>query len=164
MKDSKRNKSNKGSSHKIIVWTLLIVIVLAGGCIVYKGFFVNKIGNADVLNVEAEKNKEKRYLTIINETNQIINEVYVYYGDGEEAETMQVHEPERDSFSIEIPEELVEYDKFTVTMIDRYGYKYEKTVRDVGSKGRTNVKISEENKVKQKGDFFRGIEQFFNND
>ena len=65
MKDSKRNKSNKGSSHKIIVWTLLIVIVLAGGCIVYKGFFVNKIGDADVLNVEAEKNKEKRYLTII---------------------------------------------------------------------------------------------------
>ena len=164
MKDSKRNKSNKGSSHKIIVWTLLIVIVLAGGCIVYKGFFVNKIGDADVLNVEAEKNKEKRYLTIINETNQVINEVYVYYGDGEEAETMHVHEPERDSFSIEIPEELVEYDKFTVTMIDRYGYKYEKTVRDVGSKGRTNVKISEENKVKQKGDFFRGIEQFFNND
>ena len=71
---------------------------------------------------------------------------------------------EQESFSIQIPEELLNYDEFKVTLIDRYGYKYEKIIDNVSETGRTNVKISEKNKVKQKGDFFRKIEQFFNND
>lgn len=162
MKNPKRNKS--GSSGITMVVIILVIVVLVGGFITYNMFISNKIGDSSVLNVEAEKNKDKRYLTIINETEQIINEVYVYYGDGEEAETMRVHEPDNNSFSIQIPEELSKYDKFKITLIDRYGYKYDKTVEEVSGKGRTNVKITEENKIKQKGDFFRDIEQFFNND
>lgn len=162
MKNPKRNKS--GSSGITMVVMILVFVVLVGGFITYKMLISNKTGDNSVLNTEAEKNKDKRYLTIINETEQIINEVYVYYGDGEEAETMRVHEPDNNSFSIQIPEELSKYDKFKITLIDRYGYKYDKTVEKVSGNGRTNVKISEENKLKQKGDFFRDIEQFFNND
>lgn len=162
MKKSRRSKSSSSSSSALVI--VLIIAVIIGGFFAYKKWISNDLGNAAVSNVEAEKHKDKRYLTIINETEQIINEVYVYYGDGEEAETMREDEPDNNSFSIPIPEELSDYDEFKVTLIDRYGFKYEKTVKNVDSKGRTNVKISEKNKVQQKGDFFRSIEQFFNND
>lgn len=143
---------------------VLIVAVLIGGFFGYKKIFLDKEKNEVISNVEAEKHKDKRYLTIINETEQIINEVHVYFGDGEEADTMKREKLEQESFSIQIPEELLNYDEFKVTLIDRYGYKYEKIIDNVSETGRTNVKISEKNKVKQKGDFFRKIEQFFNND
>jgi flagellar basal body-associated protein FliL len=162
MKKSKNSESK--SSISIILVIALIFAVVVGGFFTYKNFFSNRLGNEFISNVEAEKQKDKRYLTIINETEQIINEVHVYFGDGEEADTMKREEPEQKSFSIQIPEELSNYDEFKVTLIDRYGYKYEKSIDDVSETGRTNVKISEKNKVKQKGDFFRKIEQFFNND
>lgn len=162
MKKSKNSESK--SSVSIILMIVLIVAVLIGGFFGYKKIFLDKEKNEVISNVEAEKHKDKRYLTIINETEQIINEVHVYFGDGEEADTMKREKLEQESFSIQIPEELLNYDEFKVTLIDRYGYKYEKIIDNVSETGRTNVKISEKNKVKQKGDFFRKIEQFFNND
>lgn len=99
---------------------VLIVAVLIGGFFGYKKIFLDKEKNEVISNVEAEKHKDKRYLTIINETEQIINEVHVYFGDGEEADTMKREKLEQESFSIQIPEELLNYDEFKVTLIDRY--------------------------------------------
>lgn len=55
---------------------------------------------------------------------------------------------------------LAEY----ATLKDRYGFLYEKEISDVKEKGRTEVKLTEKDKVKQKGDWKRKIDQIFNGD
>lgn len=42
--------------------------------------------------------------------------------------------------------------------------KYEKSVSDVKKAGRTEIKITEDDSVKQKGDWKRKIDKFFNGD
>ena len=77
---------------------------------------------------------------------------------------MKQSNPDERSFSIKIPEEYSEYNTFMVTLIDRYNMKYEKEVKEVKEKGRTEVIINKDNYVKEKGDFFKKINKFFNGD
>lgn len=109
-----------------------------------------------------EKNENKRSLTIINELDEVINEVRVIVGEGTEIERMRKQNPETESFSIKIPKTYEKYDTFTVVVLDRYGIMYKKTVSDVALKGRTEVKITKEDYVEQKGDLWRKLEDLFN--
>ena len=130
-----------------LVTTMIILSMFFTGC-------SDKNDDAEKIN--------KRALTIINETEQIINEIHVTVGEGTEIENMQRKNPDAESLSIKIPKEYNEYTTFTVTLVDRYGLNYQKTVDNVAPKGRTEVKITEDDYVKEKGDLKDKIDKFFN--
>lgn len=121
-------------------------------------------GNTRVDNDKAEGDRWGRYLTIINETDQIINEVHVTVGDGSEIEHAYQENPDEESFSIKIPREYKKETTFTVTLIDRYGLQYQKVVENVEKRGRTEVKFTEDDYVEQDGDFAKKITQRMNGD
>lgn len=145
---------------KILIAVFLIIVIGSG--LAY--FILNDNGDTRVTNDKAEKDTEGRYLTLINNTNQVVNEVYVAVGNGTEIEHGYQNNPDENSFSIEIPKDYSEYDTFIVTFIDRYELKYEKEVTGVKEKGRTEVVVTEKDYVKQKGDLKRKIDKFFNGD
>lgn len=115
-------------------------------------------------NDDAQKDKNSRYLTIINETGQIINEVHVTVGEGTEIEAMGLKNPDTMSFSLKVPKEYEEYTTFVVTLVDRYDLKYQTKISGVPQKGRTEVVITEEDYVKEKGDLWNKLDQWFNGD
>lgn len=143
----------------IIAGSILSVVIIVGVII-----SVNANKDTKTLNDYAEKDEKGRYLTIVNETDQIINEVHVTVGDGSEIEKMKQTNPDESSFSIEIPKQYSEYDTFTVTLIDRHDLKYIKEITNVAGKGRTEVVISEDDYVKEKGDFWDKVNKWFNGD
>lgn len=147
---------------KIIAFMLLIIFAVAGLGIY--NHITNKDGQSRVSNDIAENDTKGRYLTIINETGQIINEVHIFVGEGTEINQCYQHNPDEKSFSIEIPKAYDKYDKFKVTIIDRYDLKYEKQITDVNKHGRIEVKITEANYIKQSGDWKKKIDKMFNND
>ena len=143
----------------IIAGSIHSVVIIVGVII-----SVNANKDTRTLNDYAEKDEKGRYLTIVNETDQIINEVHVTMGDGSEIEKMKQTNPDESSFSIEIPKQYSEYDTFTVTLIDRHDLKYIKEITNVADKGRTEVVISEDDYVKEKGDFWDKVNKWFNGD
>lgn len=120
--------------------------------------------NAKTTNDKAEKDTKGRYLTIINETDQVINEVHITVGEGTEIEDMELENPDETSFSIKIPKQYSEYDDFMVVLIDRYEMAYTKNVTDVPLTGRTEVVISQDDYLESKGDFWKKVNKFFNGD
>lgn len=149
---------------KVLIISILIIVLIAAAILTVVIIKNRKVGDSRITNDAAEKDEEGRYLTIINNTNQIINEVHITIGNGTEIEEMKQKNPDEKSFSIEIPEQYSEYDTFVVTVIDRYDMKYQKEVKEVKEKGRTEVEINEENYIKEKGDFWGKIHKFFNGD
>lgn len=146
----------------ILTLTVVILIVVVGfGVFNYISY---KDGSSRVKNDKAEKDTQGRYLTIINDTNQVINEVHITAGEGTEIEQSYQKNPDENSFSVEIPKDYDEYETFIVIFIDRYGLKYQQKVTNVKERGRTEVKIAEDDYVKQDGDFKRKIDKFFNGD
>lgn len=143
----------------VIIGSIIAFIVIAAFVLL---IFINQ--DTRLSNDYAEKDIKSRYLTIINDTEQVINEVHIAVGDGTEIEEMEQTNPDETSFSIKIPKQYAEYSTFTVTLIDRYGIKYQKEINNVPVKGRTEVKINKENYVKEKGDFRNKIDKFFNGD
>lgn len=77
---------------------------------------------------------------------------------------MKQTNPDESSFSIEIPKQYSEHDTFTVTLIDRHDLKYVKEITDVDDKGRTEVVITEDDYVEEKGDFWDKVNKWFNGD
>ena len=152
-------RKNERAANDMKKISLIILLILTGICLISCGD-----GNSRVTNEEAEEDSKGRYLTIINSTDQVINEVHVTVGAGTEIEDAFQENPDERSFSVEIPESFEEYETFTVSIIDRYGLKYEKEISDVKDKGRTEVEITEDDYVKQDGDFKRKIDRFFNGD
>ncbi len=153
--------SRKRRLRKILV-VILAFALLSGnsGCNKDK-----KESKSKVTNDSAEKKKNhERFLTIVNKTGQVINEVYVVVGKGTEIDAMHKKNPEKNSFSIKIPKEYNEYPDFKVILEDRYGFQYEKKVDNVQKTDRAEVEITEKDKVKQKGDWKRKIDQAFNGD
>lgn len=150
-----------------IIITVISLVLFVIVCIIGLGIYnhiSNKDGESRVPNDIAEKDVENRYLTIINDTEQIINEVHIYVGEGTEIAHGYQHNPDEQSFSVQIPNSYDEYNEFIVVLIDRYGLKYEKQVDDVSQTGRTEVKIDANDNVKQKGDWKRNLDKWFNND
>ena len=148
---------------KIIVILTVVILAVVVGFGVFN-YISNKDGSSRVNNDKAEKDTQGRYLTIINDTKQVINEVHITVGEGTEIEQNYQENPDENSFSVEIPKDYDEYETFTVIFIDRYGLKYQEKVTNVKERGRTEVKITEDGYVKQDGDFKRKIDKFFNGD
>lgn len=98
----------------IIVVIFLLLTIIGIVFVIFTG------NNTKTLNDDAEKNENGRYLTIINKTDQIINEVHITVGNGTEIENMKQTNPDETSFSIEIPKQYSEYTTFTVILIDRH--------------------------------------------
>lgn len=146
---------------KVIFIMVAIILLLTVIGIVFVIFTGN---NTKTLNDDAEKNENSRYLTIINKTNQIINEVHITVGNGTEIENMKQTNPDETSFSIEIPKQYSEYKTFTVILIDRYDLKYVKEINNVSDKGRTEVVVTEEDYVEGEGDFWNKVDKWFNGD
>lgn len=147
---------------KIVISIFVILIAVGIAFMVYSKIVPDPVTpdpNDPV--VDDEKN---RYLTIVNDTGEIINEVHVSVGEGTELEHAYRENPDKTSFSIEILESYDDYKKFTVTLIDRYGLKYQKEMIDVKEKGRTEVKITTDDYVKQDGDWKKKWDRFFNKD
>lgn len=160
-------KDDKGSSILgvlVVVTIVVIAAVLAGGLGFHFGKSSKTKDKSGVENDIAEKKEDERYLTIVNKTGQVINEVHITVGEGTEINAAHKENPKEDSFSVKIPKEYTEYDVFGVILEDRYGFLYEKEISDVKEKGRTEVKLTEKDKVKQKGDWKRKIDQIFNGD
>lgn len=142
----------------IIVAIILLLTVIGIVFVIFTG------NNTKTLNDDAEKNENSRYLTIINKTNQIINEVHITVGNGTEIENMKQTNPDETSFSIEIPKQYSEYKTFTVILVDRYELKYVKEINNVSDKGRTEVVVTEEDYVEGEGDFWNKVDKWFNGD
>lgn len=113
-------------------------------------------------NEKAQTDKKGRYLTIINDTEQVINDVRVTLESGAEIESLGKKNLDTRSFSVKIPKDFNEYDVFIVSLTDVYGMKYEKEVRGVSKAGRTDVVLTEDDHVEQSGDFQRRIDKLFN--
>lgn len=156
-------KKEKSSVSRMIIAFMLLIIFAVAGLGIYN-HITNKDGQSRVSNDIAEDDTKGRYLTIINETGQIINEVHIFVGEGTEINQCYQHNPDEKSFSIEIPKAYDKYDKFKVTIIDRYDLKYEKQITDVNKHGRIEVKITEANYIKQSGDWKKKMDKMFNND
>lgn len=95
--------------------------------------------------------------------------MHITVGEGKEFEHENQENPDKKSFPIKIPDSYDKYEEFTVTLIDRYGIKYQRTVTvqkvsDTVPKVMIDVKITGEDYLKQKGDFKRKLDRFFNND
>lgn len=148
---------------KVIIGIIIISVLTFGGIYVYNNF-IDDSGNSRVENDEAQKNKDKRYLTIINKTDKTINEVHVEVGEGTEIEEAYQENPDENSFSIEIPKEYNEYKKFAVRLVDSHDMYYIKTVDKVKETGRTEVTITGDDYTKRDGDWKRKLEEWFNND
>lgn len=148
---------------KVIAVVIAVILVLIVGIVI--GVSVtNDKGNTRQTNDKAEKDEKNRYLTIINKTGEIINEVHITVGEGTEIEQGYQENPDEDSFSVKIPKDYEEYDSFTVTLIDRYELKYETTVKNVKEKGRTEVVVTKDDYVKQDGDWKKKLDDWFNAD
>lgn len=164
-KKRKKTRTVKKNESKIsfkLIILILIVGFVAGGIFV---ILLNRHeGDSRVDNDDAIKNPQKRYLSIINDTDQIINEVHVMVGEGIEIEKAYQKNPDEKSYSIEIPKEYEKFDTFTIVFIDRYGLKYQTVVSDVKTEGMTEVKVSEEDYIKQDGDLKRKWDRMMNGD
>lgn len=102
---------------------------------------------------EQEKNK-KRFITVINATDLIIDDVIIEVGEGTEVQTYK--KPEEKSFSIEIDDAWIDQDTFKVILIDTYGLHYEKETF-VSETGRTEIKITQDDYKEYQGDWFRKL-------
>ena len=147
---------NKTLRLVVVSIILLVSIITLSACKNY--------GNSIITNDKAQKDKNDRHLTIINETEQVINEVHIYVDEGTEIESAYQKNPDGDNFSITIPKQYEEYDKFKVKIIDRYGLKYEKIVSNVEKNERREVVITKDDYVEQKGDWKRKLDKTLNGD
>ena len=147
--------NNSKSGFTPILFVIMIAII--SGII-----FANNVisGREKRINEKALTDKKGRYLTIINDTEQVIKDVRVTLETGAEIESLGKQNLDTRSFSVEIPEDLKEEDVFIVSFTDEYGMKYEKEVSGVSKAGRTDVVLTEDDHVKRSGDFKRNIYKF----
>lgn len=145
---------------KIIGFCFLIIIPLftlssCKGC---------KSKTGETISVEkAMKEKKVRSLIIENKTNEIINNVSISMIDGGIICENLIENPDTKSYAYILPNAYDRIDNFTVTLIDRYGMKYEKNVTISLDKGaKTSVIITKNDYEKQYGDWKRKITKFFN--
>lgn len=160
------NNSKSGFTPILFVIMIAIItgIIFANNVISGREKRINEkaLAREKRINEKALTDKKGRYLTIINDTEQVINDVRVTLKSGTEIESLGKKNPEERSFSFKIPIAYNEYDVFIVSLTDVFGLKYEKEVRGVSKAGRTDVVLTEDDYVKRRGDLKRRIDKFFN--
>lgn len=158
------NNSKSGFTPILFVIMIAIItgIIFANNVISGREKRINEkaLAREKRINEKALTDKKGRYLTIINDTEQVIKDVRVTLETGAEIESLGKKNLDTRSFSVEIPEDLKEEDVFIVSFTDEYGMKYEKEVSGVSKAGRTDVVLTEDDHVKRSGDFKRKIYKF----
>lgn len=100
----------------------------------------------------AEKNENKdRFITVINKTGEVINEITISIDKGTTIVTDK--NLSEDSISFKIPKEYKEHKNFTITLVDRYGSVFETKTKIKKATGRYEVAINSEHKI-QEGDIY----------
>ncbi len=140
----------------------ILVIVLIIVCLVFSIYKL--FAKDDLSNDRAIKDKDGRYLIIVNETKQVINEVRVTIDNGTEVDKMKKEDIDKKSFPIEIPKGYADYNDFTVTLVDRYDTEYQKKVSNVPKKGHVEVTITKDDVIKETDSLKNKINRFFNGD
>lgn len=151
--------NNSKSGFTPILFVIMIAII-SGIIFANNVISTREKGREERINEKALTDKKGRYLTINNDTEQVIKDVRVTLETGVEIESLGKQNLDTPSYSVEIPEDLKEYDVFIVSFTDEYGMKYEKEVRGVPKAGNTPVVLTEDDHVKRSGDFKRNIYKF----
>ncbi len=144
---------------KLVIFLIILIVILSFA--VY--LLIPKHKQNIVKEVQKVRTKEYRSLTIINKTSEhLIRECILTTAEGllvarqeklTESNIVFADFDSNGSFSDE--------KSFKVTLIDRYGLKYEK-IFEAKEKGNTDVSIDDKNYVSQDGDWFKKVMRFFN--
>ena len=130
---------------KFIIAFLVLITFALGGYFVFSAFFSS---NLKVSNQTAEaKKEEKKFITVINNTGEVINKIVITIDEG--TEVASIENPDEKSISIEIPKEFAKYKNYTITLTDRNKYVYEVNKTIEGTTGRTEVIITSDHVVKE---------------
>lgn len=144
---------------KLLIFLIVLVIILS--------FAVYVLIPKKKSNIEKEvrevRTKEYRSLTIINKTEEaLISECILTTAQGVLVARQEKLTEENIVFANFDSKGAFKNEKdFKITLIDRYGLKYEKTFK-AKEEGNTDVVITDENYVAQDGDWFRKVKRFFN--
>lgn len=95
---------------------------------------------------ESQEDK-KRFITVVNDTEQVINKLTISIDGGTEIKS--VDNLDKKSIHILIPEEYSEHSKFTVTLVDRYDGVYEKRKTIKKTTGRHEVVVTKEDMIEE---------------
>ena len=139
---------------RIRLTIVFFICFILTGCSLFKK-------DQTVSNSTAVVNKKERIVTIINDTNQVINEFHLYVGKGTELSEYKKNNIDENSFSIKIDKKYDSKKEFTFMLIDNYGMTYEKKVK-VPLNKTTEIVIHENDNIKQKNDIWRKINKWFN--
>ena len=144
---------------KLVIFLVILIVILSFA--VY--LLIPKHKQNIVKEVQKVRTKEYRSLTIINKTSEhLIRECILTTAEGllvarqeklTESNIVFADFDSNGSFGDE--------KSFKVTLIDRYGLKYEK-IFEAKEKGNTDVSIDDKNYVSQDGDWFKKVMRFFN--
>ena len=147
-----------GKKILIVLSVVLVVFLLFGG-----GYFLGKRSNnnsEEDKTADAEKNEEHRYLSINNETEEVINLLRIRLEDG--TEIFNRANPDEKSVLVPIDDAYKKYSSFTVELEDNYGRLYRKQQGSIPEIGRTAITITKEDRVEQAGDFWKDASDWFN--
>lgn len=136
---------------------IIMVVLFCGGCSLFKN-------RTDINNEEAVVDEENRTITIVNKTNQVINELHVYVGEGTELMEFRMTNLEETSISKKLSKDYDKFEKFSIVLVDRYGLDYGKEDVSVKLKGNTEIIIDESNHIEKDGDFYKKIIKWVNGD
>ena len=139
---------------RIRLTIVFFICFILTGCSLFKK-------DQTVSNSTAVVNKKERIVTIINDTNQVINEFHLNVGKGTELSEYKKNNIDENSFSIKIDKKYDSKKEFTFMLIDNYGMTYEKKVK-VPLNKTTEIVIHENDNIKQKNDIWRKINKWFN--
>ena len=138
----------------IVILTIVMVVCL-NGC----SYFKNK-NNLD--NKEAVTNEEKRTVTIVNKTDEVINEFHFYEGEGTELKEYERENIDEESFSFVLDKDYKKHNKFSVVLVDCYGLHYGKENVVIEKEGNTEIVITKEDYLEKKGDFWKKWDRLLN--
>lgn len=144
---------------KLIVFLIVLVVILS--------FVVYMLIPKKKQNVEKEvvevRTKEYRSLTIINKTEEpLISECILTTIQGVLVARKEKITENNIIFANFDGNGAFKNEKdFKITLIDRYGIKYEKTFK-AKEEGNTDIVVDDKNYVSQDGDWFRKVKRLFN--
>ena len=144
---------------KLLIFLIILVVILS--------FTVYMLIPKHKMAVEREiatvRTKEYRSLTIINKTEEtLIAECILTTVQGVlVARKEKIIEENIVFANFDAQEAFSNEKEFKITLIDRFGLKYEKTFK-AKEKGNTDIVIDEKDYIAQEGDWFRKVKRFFN--
>ena len=120
-------------------------------------FSLSACNDKSMSNEKAEKSDE-RTITIINETGSDIKSLDIQTEDG--TSILQNEKEYKDNCSWLISDSWDDYSNFIIVLNDKYGMTYKKLV-NVDDSGRSSVKVTADDYVKNDGDWHKIVSKWF---